>query len=132
MANLKSKLEAISARADKATPGPWNSRLHLIEYWPTNDDQQPVAMVVSGSLDDVDFLTHARQDLPRLVKALNLALETLETFKLRHEHAANLEHTRALGSNHGWCDYCRTKVSWGPGDAEIALREIEKVFDERS
>lgn len=48
-------------------------------------------------------------------------IDALEDFKLGHEHAPDLPHTRAMGDTYGWCDYCSTRVSWGPGYAEQIL-----------
>lgn len=62
-----------------------------------------------------------------LCEAINLAEETLEDFKLGHEHAPDLPHTRAMGDTYGWCDYCSTKVSWGEGEAEKTLSQIKNL-----
>lgn len=60
-------------------------------------------------------------------KIINLLKDALEDFKLGHDHAPNLEHTRALGESYGWCDICSTRVSWGLGYAELALEQIQKL-----
>jgi len=51
--------------------------------------------------------------------------EALDGFRIGHEHAPMLPHTRALGDTYGWCDFCHTKVTWGPGDAEEALARFD-------
>lgn len=66
-----------------------------------------------------------RQELLELVREL---ISTLEEFQLGHEHAPDLQHTRSLGDSYGWCDYCSTKVNWGPGYAEDALAKAEVLF----
>lgn len=59
-----------------------------------------------------------------LVRAVEQLRGALEEFRLSHEHAPGLPHTRALGDTYGWCDDCSTKVTWGPGIAEVALADV--------
>lgn len=58
---------------------------------------------------------------------IRVMAEALEEFRLGHEHAPDLKHTRAMGGTYGWCDYCQTKVSWNPGIAEAALARVEEL-----
>ena len=63
-----------------------------------------------------------------VMKSLLDALDALEGFKLGHEHAPNLSHTRAMGDGYGWCDHCNTRVFWGPGEAERVIAQIEELM----
>jgi hypothetical protein len=80
-------LDAIQARADKATPGPWAKGAkasglneNLVLFGPRFTD--PFA-VVHGDRDralngqDAAFIAAAREDIPRLVRALRAALAGL-------------------------------------------------------
>ena len=69
--------------------------------------------------DDVKFGFDA------LASQVVMLAEALEEFRLGHEHAPNLPHTRALGDTYGWCDFCSEKVSWGIGAAEQAIEKLE-------
>lgn len=62
--------------------------------------------------------------MAELERKLKVAEEALEELRLGHKHAPDLEHTRALGDGYGWCDFCNTKVLWGDGIADEALKEI--------
>jgi hypothetical protein len=86
------KLAAIEARASNATPGPWGA----FDAWGPGSAENEINALrigsLSGGLDvlwpdrgtdihgsraDFEFILHARQDVPRLAKALRLALEGL-------------------------------------------------------
>lgn len=58
-------------------------------------------------------------------RRLGIAREALEEFRLGHEHQPKLSHIREMGDTYGWCDFCQTKVHWGPGIAEEALAQID-------
>jgi hypothetical protein len=76
------ELEAIEARCDAASPGPWKSFIEDRDHWSGDDfirvsdrDEEP-EMYVSrataqglqpASRQDLDFIAAARQDVPRLV-----------------------------------------------------------------
>lgn len=74
------------------------------------------------------FSFEEQNELLRLARlglwAESHAIPALEEFRLGHEHAAGLNHTRALGDTYGWCDFCGCKVDWGPGAAETALAAL--------
>ena len=87
-------LDAIEARAEAATPGPWTARLRD-DMWEINDGSGSnfVSIVEScwlpddcdagqyGGIPDVDdarFIAHARADIPALVAELRAAREVVE------------------------------------------------------
>ena len=88
------ELAAIRERADKATPGPWKvytkSKGRLVERligtsWehPQIRGPRPIVTLQIGkedvtvyiSEDDSTFIAHAREDVPRLLDALEAAYE---------------------------------------------------------
>ncbi|MGW6912517.1 hypothetical protein ACWGB8_01645 [Kitasatospora sp. NPDC054939] len=80
-------LDAIKARADAATPGPWTADSHEI-YQGTPDDCLPDPTWI-GETCNVDlpdhgaanarFIAHARVDVPALVAALCVDESTVAT-----------------------------------------------------
>ena len=66
-------LDAIEARAEAATPGPWmEPRNGLGLGWtifPKNSKGWSIATCDSGT--DADFIAHARTDIPNLLAALD-------------------------------------------------------------
>lgn len=71
-------IEAIKARADKATAGPWawNSRHGLgapnrLVMWPSHE--YGCDLDIEGEEADLDFIAHARTDIPALIAALEAA-----------------------------------------------------------
>ena len=68
-------IAAIKARADKATAGPWawNSRHGLgapnrLVMWPSHE--YGCDLDIEGEEADLDFIAHARTDIPDLIAAL--------------------------------------------------------------
>jgi hypothetical protein len=51
----------------------------------------------------------------------------LEELRLGHEHNQGLKNIRPMGDGYGWCDYCQTKVNYGPGLAEEALKKANDI-----
>lgn len=71
--DLQTLLKEIKRLCKRATPGPW---LLEGEKAPENVDIYDVSYVISQErAEDVKFISHARTALPRLVAALELALE---------------------------------------------------------
>ncbi len=71
-------IAAIKARADKATAGPWawNSRHGLgapnrLVMWPSHE--YGCDLDIEGEEADLDFIAHARTDIPDLIAALEAA-----------------------------------------------------------
>ena len=143
MTNLKQYLDSLKALEARATPGPWADYngfqgFGLIEGIA---EQGKVTVVVDdGTYDnryqgvqrkpDAAFIAASRNALPKLIEALEEAVGALEEFRLGHEHAPGLDHTRAMGDTYGWCDHCHTKVKWGPGYAEEALANVNALIGE--
>jgi hypothetical protein len=74
-------LDAIEARAEAATPGPWivsGGVIHspIREPW----DGKPNAVIVDAHIfePNADFIAHARTDIPALVAELRAAREVVE------------------------------------------------------
>ena len=81
----KLDIEAIKARADAATPGPWEWQ--VVHPFMNGDVQVRIAplgkpKVCDGvmAFGDVKFIAHARTDVPRLVAALRAVLVEAETW----------------------------------------------------
>lgn len=78
---------------------------------------------MSGHASLLEEIERKDRQIEALQAECAMLREALEEFKLGHEHAPDLPHTRAMGDSYGWCDYCLTKVTWGPGIAEQALSQ---------
>ena len=66
-------IEAIKARAEKATEGPWRNgtKVGRTVYWTpgTEYDADPLIGVMDTT-HDAAFVAHARSDIPALIAAL--------------------------------------------------------------
>lgn len=122
----KSYIEAVMARADAATGGPW-SESHSGDYGMAvreevlDSDGLPLAESVRGSMQcvirtpedqhnanavrqgrkDFEFIAHARQDIPTLAKMLLRAIEALEelTEDTPHSREGTIAHDALLEIN---------------------------------
>ena len=86
-------LDAIEARADAATEGPWfNNRNGVVIV-----ESHPLAPTVSenSSWGDAEFIAAARADIPALVAELRAAREAKE--RVLDMHSSN---------SGGWCWEC--------------------------
>jgi hypothetical protein len=73
-------LDAIRARVDAATPGPWRTLGTGVaggDHWYVCDDGQSLASIASNDGEnedqrepDAEFIAHAREDIPALLDAL--------------------------------------------------------------
>lgn len=79
-------------------------------------------------LDATSVIDKLILDLKKQQSAIKILSGALEEFRLYHDHQPGLNHTRAMGDSYGWCDRCHTKVSWGPGEAEIALAKAQELL----
>ena len=65
------ELDAISERAEKATPGPWGEVAESGEWWLSGPDIYDDAVMSTNDTEisqaDVDFIAAARTDVPALV-----------------------------------------------------------------
>lgn len=90
----EAEIEEIERRAEQASPAPWESFIEGRDHWSGDDfiriggfdDAQP-DMYVSHYLGatsvrvpdvDMDFIAHARQDVPRLVAEVKRLRQVLE------------------------------------------------------
>lgn len=80
-------LKEIKERAEAATKGPWR---HFHKRSVTIPHEYAGRIVeqdwetfhkYEGYLDDAEFIAHARTDIPRLVKALETAIQDLTSIK---------------------------------------------------
>ena len=62
-------LEAIRGRAEKATPGPWETRGPTAVYGRLQRDQNSTGDLVARCVQahDATFIAHAREDIPALL-----------------------------------------------------------------
>lgn len=69
------ELAEIQARCDRARPGPWKSMIEgrdhtsgssFIMVGPPDARSEDIEMS-GGTADDLEFVAHARQDVPRLI-----------------------------------------------------------------
>lgn len=93
---MSSELDAIKARAEAATDGPWVQGRFIDSHhtsrksdeWKSNADEQErlsvrvgdpmgehVARITDGDHSDAVFIAHARQDIPALLAAVEAVLE---------------------------------------------------------
>lgn len=126
-------IEEVEARLKAATPTPWRASDPATSHFEVTCEAAPDVTEVywvaqCQNQADAELITCAPTDLAKALKALETTTDALDSFKLSHLHAPDLPHTRSLGDTYGWCDYCKTSVSWGPGDAETALSQIEEVL----
>ncbi len=69
------ELEAIERRCAAARPGPWTSFVEGRDFFggsnmirvTDDDDSQPDIEPLGATVEDQDFIAHARQDVPRLL-----------------------------------------------------------------
>ena len=88
------RLDEIQARADKATEGPWETRLFdglpgkkvVGKREPSDLGRGPIVLMqpifcTEQSADNAEFIAHARADVPRLVAALRAVLDACSTYE---------------------------------------------------
>ena len=82
----KSYIEAVMARADAATPGPWGredtANAHCMITAGVDEDGAHRYVADVYDEEDVPFIAHARQDIPTLAKMLLRAIGGLEASSL--------------------------------------------------
>jgi hypothetical protein len=85
------ELQAIRARSDAATPGPWRSYIEGRDHSSGSDfimtgapDARGNDIEVTGATKaDQDFIAHARQDVPRLLAEVERLREQVENLTTR-------------------------------------------------
>jgi hypothetical protein len=85
----QTRLDAIRARCEAATPGPWNAidkgntvPSYAIRHFAVGEKCVNVASGISPKTGDADFIAHARTDVPDLldeIERLTAALKLLES-----------------------------------------------------
>lgn len=126
MSDLTDRLDEIEARAEAATPGPWewhpymssgatlakpNHPGHEVNILKTTDDWPPVA-------DDAEFIAHARTDVPALVAALRAVLDL--------HQPGSYSATKGELTAHPVCPTCHDKAGVHPCGC---WREVDEEHD---
>ena len=70
MKSLEAKLQEIKARAEAATPGPW-----VYEFGSVISHATEAGLGVGKSSVDMDFIANARQDIPALLRLIEVLRE---------------------------------------------------------
>lgn len=90
----KSYIEAVMARADGATGGPWkivrtSGAMGPCHYIDAGTEREPSLIEAWSEANEV-FIAHARQDIPTLAKMLLRAVEGLHEMRIRNSWFANV------------------------------------------
>ena len=82
--NPLDRLDEIQARADKATDGPWDEYDAQIRHTQIDGFTRPNerAAAQRQTAADIDFVMHARTDVPDLVGALHAVLDLCDSTTL--------------------------------------------------
>lgn len=75
MTKLETYLAEIEARCEKATPGPWSNDVDWDFVCQEPFDENKKAIASDCHRLNSDFIAHARTDIPRLLAALEKAIE---------------------------------------------------------
>lgn len=75
MTITQKELATIRERAERATPGPWRVVPDNIGGFPIFDVQDRLDRSLVHTVEDAEFIAHAREDIPRLLDALEAAYE---------------------------------------------------------
>ncbi len=77
------ELQAIKARCDAATPGPWEEVVESGFWWITGPeaDTNYVVSTMNTDKEDVEFITHAREDVPVLVADVEELRQLLAAYR---------------------------------------------------
>ena len=84
MSRLSIDLEAIKARAEAATPGPWvGEKAYGIEWVVSDLTDRVLASCRDGWGTNAEFIAAAREDIPLLVEALEAAMSRIAELEAR-------------------------------------------------
>ncbi|EMT54779.1 hypothetical protein I532_04205 [Brevibacillus borstelensis AK1] len=78
------EIAATRERAEKATPGPWRVVPDNIGGFPIFDVQDRLDRSLIHTVEDAEFIAHAREDIPKLlaeVERLRTALAEMATYE---------------------------------------------------
>lgn len=64
------RLEEIKARADAATPGPWDNETDWEYVCPSNEGEDAPPICGDCNRRDSTFIAHARADIPWLLESV--------------------------------------------------------------
>ena len=98
-------VDAIKARAEKATPGPWRCDQRHVHAAPDDDESCGLGCEIVGPPEpmlrgqfsrgaDGQFIAHAREDVPRLLRAVEVLGEAVEKIGGRPCESVTLRDTR--------------------------------------
>jgi hypothetical protein len=85
----KAELNEIRQRCDAATAGPWESFVERRDHLGGNDfirtggldDKSPDIELIGATVEDQDFIAHARQDIPRLLDEVSTLRSRMQELK---------------------------------------------------
>lgn len=103
------RLEEIKARADAATPGPWDTNGYTIFSTPLEEKGfylGDICFVESVDNNDLEFIAHAREDIPYLLDMLDKLAEALD-------------------------HYTKNPVYWGnedEGPSQVAIKALAEYY----
>lgn len=130
MTGTDDRLDEIEARADAATPGPWEAHeLEAAEYCvlrvSEGDDDYGDDVCSAGSMTDAQFIAVAREDVPWLAEQLRDARAEIERLNLvvaamDSQADENITEVLALTADR---DHWRTE--WEDADAKRITAEAE-------
>jgi hypothetical protein len=97
MSVITDTLNAIKARAEAATPGPWIA--HHYDRGFSHSAYSAVegehnSICTDASAEDSDFIAHSREDIERLVAALEKAMHALYWYEGRWPDCSKSENTQ--------------------------------------
>lgn len=83
------ELSLIKARIQKATQGPWQAYVEGREHLSgshfimtgENEDRGVDIEIFGATIDDLEFIAHARQDIPKLVDEIVRLNEIIEGYQ---------------------------------------------------
>jgi hypothetical protein len=86
------QLQAIKERANKATPGPWEEVAESGQWWITGPVLEYDFVMSTNTEDikqeDVDFIAHAREDVPALITEIRSLRAKLDAYRAEQTEVA--------------------------------------------
>ena len=115
------ELAAIRERAEKATPGPWHvyAAYSLSDITPETRTCVVDCVASDGTLarEDAEFIAHAREDIPRLLDALEAAYAENERLKRKLDAMDDAVYARF--------GYCEQQNVWADINERLGEEDYE-------
>jgi RimJ/RimL family protein N-acetyltransferase len=93
-------------------------------------DEQPVWNACFNAFDNLMLQAHYHRQAGRTEEALARWERAFEMWETRHPEAVRSPHLREHPDTVAWCYYAAGRARAGLGDAEAALRHLNKAVDE--